>query len=269
MHRARVLAFGAARPLVLFLVTLAVMLPASRAILTWHVRGRAEWSAPDFGAGNVPEIRVRNGSPEDTERVQLAVAQLRLPELPPLDITVGIRADECTPCVASYDPATHEISLAPAMLADPPSLRSALAHEIGHLVDNRLLDAASRRRFSRMRGHPSSASWLAQDRPWHERPSEDFAEAFCALAQPVPYRPVATAYGRVDAVALERLLSERGFPLEPVRTPDSPVDALAREATYIGDALAYAWARITALGVAVALAAQGLLRAAHTLQHPG
>lgn len=60
-------------------------------------------------------------------------------------------------------------------------IRRTYLHEFGHHLDVSCSDAEVRAQFSEAMGHSSGTDWLSESRPWHMRPSEQFAEAVVAL----------------------------------------------------------------------------------------
>lgn len=60
-------------------------------------------------------------------------------------------------------------------------IRRTYLHEFGHHLDASCSDAEMRSRFAEAMGHSPGTDWLSESRPWHTRPSEQFAEAVVAV----------------------------------------------------------------------------------------
>lgn len=56
-------------------------------------------------------------------------------------------------------------------------IRRTYVHEFGHHLDANCSDAQLRSEFTSAMGHPDGTDWYSDGRPWHQRPSEQFAEA--------------------------------------------------------------------------------------------
>lgn len=60
-------------------------------------------------------------------------------------------------------------------------IRKTYVHEFGHHLDFNCLDRETREAFTKAMGHPAGTDWHSRDRPWEQRPAEQFAEAVVAV----------------------------------------------------------------------------------------
>ena len=256
--------FGAGRWLVVFGLSLMLVMPALRLATSYAMRGDLSPSplaTPDSAPG---EVTVIGGDAEDERRVRAALDDLSL-QFDPSAIQVRIVADlgPCDECAAAYLPEMREVLLPQdTVRAGGPTLRWALAHELGHYVDSRYLTDSLRARYMRLRGIPEDVSWLAVDLPWQRRPSEDFGEVFAVLVQPTVERPIGTTYGRLtDAEEVEALLSAADLQSPP--SPTSPwSEAVAGQARYLTETFRDPLRLMALQVIALSMAAAGALKAA-------
>lgn len=76
-------------------------------------------------------------------------------------------------------------------------LSHVLAHELGHMLDFEYLNTKMRSEFMMARGRDPRQDWEGTGLPWDERPEEDFAEVFAALAAPSSVGMIQTDGGRI------------------------------------------------------------------------
>jgi hypothetical protein len=227
-------AAGAARSLLVLVVLLAVGLPLARVAASWYVRGTLDLAPADVrvAAAETSELAVKGGTERETLAIRRAVGTLRY-RVDPRAISVVVIDNDpgCENCAGEYLPYLDIIRVQRDIAdADGVQLEWTMAHEIGHYVDQRYMTDAARTRFRSLRHIPPSLTWAAMDSPWQDRPDEDFAEVFAALAVPTAFTPPATAYGRVrDPAAYEELLRSVGVVFGRAPPPTGWGDVLARE----------------------------------------
>jgi hypothetical protein len=208
---------GLVRSLVVVVVMLTISVFALQAGLQWFVRGTFEpFPSGTPAEGRASEVKVLDATPQQAIAIRRAVSALRY-HISPNDVTFSVvDIVECPECRGEYVPALQQIQLQrQAVDAGGAALQYAVAHEAGHLADATRLTEVQRQEFKRLRGHPDGLSWSAPEAPWAERPVEDFAEVFGALATPAISVPMGTAYGQLrDAAAAEEFLRDAGIRLD-------------------------------------------------------
>lgn len=231
-------AMAAVRWLLVLALVVAIGLPLARIAVGWYVRGTVELVPPPASASSegMQALAVGNATPSEAEAVRSAVASLRY-RLDPRAVSVVLMdADPLDPAAqGEYVPYLGIIRLRRSLVdLDGPPLQWAVAHEIGHYVDERYMTDPARARFMRLRHIPSSLAWQATLVPWNERPDEDFAEVFAALSVPEAFTPPATVYGRVrDPSAVEALLASVGVTFGRPPPPMGWLDVVAREYAFL------------------------------------
>lgn len=209
-------ASGAARWLLLLVVVLVVGLPALRSAVQWYVRGTPD-PLPVAAPATVDPTRatILDASAQEAGAIRQVLAELRF-GIPPADVTFAVTDQpRCAQCEGDYSFAFDRIEIDRAVVdSSGPTLRLAVAHEIGHYVDAHFLGPPQRASFMALRGIPANLSWESPDLPWARRPIEDFAEVFATLAVPSAVFAPDTAYGPVrDPAAIVALLKSVGVDL--------------------------------------------------------
>lgn len=235
-------AFAALRWLLVLAVVVVLGLPLMRIAAEWYVRGSVEAAPPPTSASpaSMRALTVGNASPSEVAAVRSAAAGLRY-RIDPHSLSVMLMDGDALGLGAQgeYLPYLGVIRLQRTLVdVGGMPLSWALAHEIGHSVDERNMTDAARTRFRAMRHIPSSLTWQAPSSPWNQRPDEDFAEVFAALAVPEAITPPATAYGRVaNPAAFESLLRSVGVTFGRPPPPTSWRDVVARELAFLRSAV--------------------------------
>jgi len=238
---------AALRTFVLIVCSLALAIPILRIGADWWVRRTLDVLPPQVLATQPTVTAQITGTPEETVAIRNALAQLRLPRLPPLRIAV----DSQDANAGTFDVLNRDIVIDRSVVGDPVALQSTVAHEVGHVVDAVYLDAAERRNYERFR-HMPPLNWRSPGLRWNRRPDEDFAECFAAVSQPYVSANVATKYGNIDAAALERFLATTGVVLPPPTPPRNYVEAIERELAYDAEVLGHGVTRLAILGILAA-----------------
>lgn len=165
-------------------------------------------------------VAVLDATPAEAAAIRRAIASLQY-RLAPGSVTFRVVDQaECLQCGGDFVAGLDLIEIDRSVIdLSNPLLGHAVAHEIGHYVDARYLTDAQREQFMRLRHIPSSLSWQSADRPWQDRPNEDFAEVFAVLAMPNVQVAPETSYGRVqDPAPFRTLLRTAGVAFGTVPT---------------------------------------------------
>lgn len=261
-------AFGAGRWLVIFGLALMLGVPVLRLVSSYAMRGKLEPSplaAPESSAsGKIPVSGARAG---EAAAIHESLDGLAL-QFDHTGVRIRIVDDlaMCDDCAAAYLPEMREVLVPRGLVRlGGEQLRWALAHELGHHADSRFLNDRLRERYREIRGIPEELTWLSLDKPWRERPAEDFGEVFAVMVQPSVDRPLSSAYGRVrDPEAIEALYAEADLRTESA--PRSPwAEAVSEQKTFLIEAMRdrarLLGLQLLALGAAVVGAARAALAA--------
>jgi hypothetical protein len=178
---------------------------ASPTRAAWKVGGTSrEATVSSYDGGMVARrVIIRGATPREAAQIRDVISRIRYP-LDPATFSVQVltRQQAIDPNEDGwYSPPDHVVQIGRWALAtdDRQAIAGLVAHEIGHMVDDRYLTTADRQRIAQLRGHPPGVDWLAPESPWRNRPVEDFAEVFRVLTQPVSAAPVQTSYGPVTS----------------------------------------------------------------------
>ncbi len=225
----------------LALLTLGLLLGITllRLGVQWYASGTFDPlpSANAASAGTAP-VPVLDATPDEAKAIRSAVASMRY-KLPPRAVTFDVTDNPaCAECGGEYVPALDLIRIyRPMFRENPLVLRQAVAHEVGHYVDQHYFTAALRAEYKRMRGIPASRPWHDPNASWYQQPAEDFAEVFGVLNVSTVAIPPQTVYGPVrDPKSYERLLAKAGVRLAAQPTTPTWRSVLAEEARLLGDA---------------------------------
>ena len=215
---------GVLKAVVLLVACLVVGVVFMRAGLQWYASGTfmlLPSMAP--ASSGTAEVAIIGATPRQAAEIRSAVASLRY-RLPARAVTFSVTdKPRCVECGGDYIPAADLIQINRTGLDQGGFvLRQAVAHEIGHYVDQHYLTETQRRRFMQLRHIPPDMRWLSPTWPWEDRPAEDFAEVFAVLSVTTVARPPQTSYGPVrNPVALERFLTSAGVRFgRPSAQPD-------------------------------------------------
>ena len=181
----------------------AAVLPTYGILLLYSLAIDYSYAGRWAGADLVPFFRsggisVYNASPKETSHLISAFERISYP-LPERLSPVVVLADRLPPGVEGvFDTVTQRI-----YLRRHSDLGQTLAHEIGHLIENRLLTDEGRNQYEQLRGLPDWVEWggaYRQSGDWERKASEDFAEVFAQLFSPdaLFYDDVRTVFGQVD-----------------------------------------------------------------------
>jgi hypothetical protein len=207
---------GAMRWIVVTGLALVVLLPAGQMALHQYASGSGEAFPSTVSAtARLPAVDVTDATAAETGAILAALAQLRY-RVPPGAVSVRVSAAPCPNCTGEFQSAFDLVLVEKHTVdAGGMTLRSTLAHELGHYVDVTYLTDNDRRIFMKLRGIPADLDWRSRTLLWSQRPAEDFAEVFSALTVPDAAFPPDTPYGPVrDRAALERLLANAGVKLD-------------------------------------------------------
>lgn len=204
---------GALKALVLLVIGLIIGIVVIRAGLQWYASGSFSLFPSSVPASNrVADLAVLDATPAEAAKIRDVLATLRY-QLPPRAVTFSVAPSPlCAQCGGDYVPALDLIQIDRSLVDQGgPVLRHAIAHEVGHYVDEHYLRDSQRAQFMQLRHVPANVTWLSGNRPWQDRPSEDFAEVFAVLDSTTAESPPETSYGPLrDAAAFEQLLASAG-----------------------------------------------------------
>lgn len=249
-------AAAAARWLAVLLAAVAVAVPLMRIGANWYVRGSIDLTPPPpaASAGEMGLLAVRDASPHEAAAIREAVAGLRY-RIPPTAVSVMVVDDDPqrSGAEAEYLPYFGLIQVQRRVVGNGIArLQWTMAHEIGHYADHRYMTADARERFAALRGIPDDRDWQGTTLRWQDRPEEDFAEVFAALAVPSPLMPLGTSYGPIrNAPALLALLDSVGIAFGTPPPPRGWRDAIEREYQLVVDTLgdpAVLWPAVLLIG---------------------
>jgi hypothetical protein len=230
----------AAGYLVLAMIMSVLLVQAAQAAYRWYAVGTLSLLPPSAPSSRAADIKVAYASPAETAAIRDAVASMRY-RLLPNAVTFAITDQlPCSQCGGEYDAGLDLVQVARGLVIEGPSLRHAIAHEIGHYVDHHFLSDALRREYMQLRHIPDSQSWFFDnDQPWVVRPSEDFAEVFAAVSLWPNDAPPQTEYGPVrDPAPYEQLLAEAGVHLDRGLPTPGPLEWIPTEARLVVETLA-------------------------------
>jgi hypothetical protein len=184
------------------LLVMTIVLPAPQAVLAAVRSQGGEGVSSGKTLTRVQDVSITGATTVEEERIRRCVGAIRYP------LNAGVFTIEV------YDVATPEMADAAAYYEYPASVihlkRAAfenrsdgtlgrlVAHEIGHMVDLLYFTEQDRSAWSGLRSYPAELAWDDRAAAWERRPSEDFAETFAQLTQPLSLEPMATAYGPVE-----------------------------------------------------------------------
>lgn len=230
---------GAARVLALLVLgSLAVALVAQVAV-RWYASGTLSLLPSSPAASIAAPLPVIGGTPAETRAIHEAVAALRYqPPAHSLSIQL-VDQPGIAGSLSSYLPGLQLIQVKRSV-ADlgGPFLQRAIAHEMGHYVDQWYLTDADRAEFMRLRGIPLGTAWVSSASAWRILPSEDFAEVFAVLDVRNVDRPPGTAFGPVrDSAGLEAVLASAKVTLDMRPTAPDWRAFVAQEAALVRYAL--------------------------------
>jgi hypothetical protein len=199
----------AARRLLVLFVVFAVLFPLPAAALAWardnHVAGVSTGKV----LTPVDKITIENASPEEEARIRSTIGAIRYPFNPEV-FTVSVYDETDQPDLAEaaayYEYPASVVHIRRGSFERYPDavLGRLVAHELGHMVDMLYLDDSDRARVGAIRDYPKGLEWDSRSVDWAQRPSEDFAETFATLTQPLSLEPMATDYGPVTEEATLR-----------------------------------------------------------------
>lgn len=151
------------------------------------------------------------GSAEDSEAVRRALKSLTWSvNDSTLKIIVTSQRDMPENVDGTYAFAENTIRINQDVVRNsvPQGLSFVLAHELGHMYDERFLTETARSEFMAIRGANPQQDWQGANVRWAQRPQEDFAEVFAALAAPSSPVMVQTDGGRIkNRAALSALIA--------------------------------------------------------------
>lgn len=218
---------GAARRLLALTLIAFIILPAPQAVLAavrrQHVAGVSNGKA----MSDVSKLRVTGASDDEVARIRKAVGAIRYPlNTAVFRIDVYDESDaDMQDAAAYYEFPASIIHLRRESFSGRPDsmLARLLAHELGHMVDMLYLTDQDRADVGKIRAYRMDMPWDDRAVPWGKRPSEDFAETFAQLTQPLSLDPVATDYGPVVQeddlrTILSRHVTDRTETLQSIRT---------------------------------------------------
>lgn len=250
---------GAAWSLLLLAAALTVMVVILQAGLFWFESGSFELlptATPASGAE--VDVDIVGATPAEATAIREALASLRYRPAPGA-VTFAVTAEPCESCGGEFVSGLNLIRMQQTVVdGDSLLLRRAVAHEIGHYVDENLLTDAQRTEFRLQRRIPQEHSWSAMEEPWVDRPAEDFAEVFAIMNVAVATGPMNTAYGPVrDPAAFERLLESAGVRLDSPPLARDWRFVARQEVAFAAYLLTDRWMRLAALGIFGFYAAYG------------
>lgn len=257
---------GGLRALAILAVALTVGVVLMQVGLRWYASGELTlFPGASPPVNRAVPVAVLGATPAEAARIRGAVARLRY-ELPPHSITFQVIGRSiCPQCGGDFVPALDLVQIERSVVdAGGPELEHTVAHEVGHFVDQHYLNDAQHARYKQLRHIPARLTWLAPDKPWELRPSEDFGEVFAVLNLPLVDSPPGTAYGPVrDPAAYERLLASAGVRLGARSTEPDWTAALAQEFATARDEMSIPTVRYLVWLVIVTYLAFGIIPAMH------
>jgi hypothetical protein len=144
------------------------------------------------------DLTVVHANDAEEKAIRQAVAQLRY-QPPRAGLTFSVMKDPASSAQGEYVPGVNVIQIRETVVHNGGiMLQRALAHEIGHYVDQTHFNDDQRTEYLRWRGIPTNTDWLSWNRPWQNRPVEDFAEVFSVMDCPEPMVGPETRYGPVE-----------------------------------------------------------------------
>jgi hypothetical protein len=255
---------GAAKRLLVIAIIALMLFPAPQAVLAVvraeHVAGVSSGKQ----LTDVRKLRIEGATLSEDARIRKCVAAIRYPfntslfRVEVYDVSEPGMED----AAAYYEFPASILHIKRASFDGRPdaTLGRLVAHELGHMVDMLYLTDRDRADIAAARGYPANIPWDDRNVAWGQRPSEDFAETFAQLTQPLSLDPVATSYGPVVdearlRVVLTRHVKDRTETLQSIQTErllneltsqshlatDSPLGAFVLQVIVIFYALAGAW----------------------------
>jgi hypothetical protein len=255
---------GAARWLAVFGVVLVIGLVITQSLLLWRETGVFELLPGQASGPNRPDDVVALAATDrQADAIRAEVSGLAY-QLPPGALTFGVTPEPCPTCGGEYIAGLGLIRLQQDLVnQNGPILQHAIAHEVGHYVDDTYLNDDLRARFRQLRGIPSGLSWLSPNKPWADRPAEDFGEVFAMLNMTTADGPIQTSYGPIrNRAALVGVLDSAGVSLERPPSPPRWELVIAREVSFARYMTSDWRMRLALLGLAVFYAAYGGIPAA-------
>jgi hypothetical protein len=218
---------GAARRLLAVALIALILFPAPQAVLAMvrarHVQGVSSGKV----LTDVANLRIDGASAVEDSSIRTCVAAIRYPfNTSVFRIEVYDTPEAGMEDAAAYYefPASIVHVKRDAFAGRPDgTLARLLAHELGHMVDMLYFTDKDRADIGKNRGYDMSRPWDDRDVAWAKRPSEDFAETFAQLTQPLSLEPVATDFGPVVGEAqlrgvLTRHVKDRAETLQSIQT---------------------------------------------------
>jgi hypothetical protein len=226
---------GALQSLLVLALVAVLGVPLARAGLTWYARGSLEPVPLATRDGELP-VRVIGANAAEARAVREAAGRLRYrPDPRAITFVVVEQVSSQPDNTGEYMPLLDVVRLERSVVREGGErLEWTVGHEVGHYADQRFLTNADRTAFRRLRGIPDNVSWTANDRPWEDRPIEDFAECFAEIAVPSPIRPPSTLWGPLrQPQRFERLLAQAGIRLDRELPPSGLLETARREAFFV------------------------------------
>ena len=206
---------GAARNLLAALVVFALVVPAPK-LAAGLIGGNAvATSVTNRSLASTRRLSITGATPAEEQRIRYVIGAIRYPlntSLFTVDVYDRADSSDMAGAAAYYEFPASVIHIKRDAIdgQSDSELGHVVAHEIGHMVDMLYLTEADRTRIRDLRGYPTSITWDDRSVAWDRRPSEDFAEVFAQLTQPLSMTPVGTSYGEVDHEAqLRSVLAAR------------------------------------------------------------
>jgi hypothetical protein len=266
VRRARAVAAGAGtalKRLLLVALLVAVGLPLARCMASVYVRGTPAASFGSDSPASYGRLPVRDASPAEAEAVRSAFAGLRY-RFDAAAFDVGVVEASETASVrqgAEYLGGGMIRLRRDIVQLGGPALSWALAHEVGHYVDETYMRDDAREAFMRMRGIPEYLSWDGIGVEWERRPAEDFADTFAARSQDPPSDTATTYYGRISQPReVEDMLTALGLRLGVPPEQQTPAEAAPRDAELYLDFLSQPFVAVPLLAGALVYVVVGAFR---------
>lgn len=184
--------------------------------------------------GKQADVSVIHADDQQAAKIRRAVAHLRY-QPPRAGLTFSVMDGPSPGMQGEYLPGVNVIQIR-ATVVDGGGilLERALAHEIGHFVDQTRFNDAQRAEYMRWRHIPPNMTWLSWNQSWQDRPVEDFAEVFACLDAPSPLVPPTTRYGQIqDSTQFVQQLNSVGVKFDHQVQPYDWQAGARQEASFV------------------------------------
>jgi hypothetical protein len=218
---------GAARRLLAIALIALILFPAPQAVLAMVRSNHVAGVSTGKQLTDAANLRIDGATAAEDASIRKCVAAIRYPfNTSVFRIEVYDTAEAGMEDAAAYYefPASIVHIKRDAFDGRPDgTLGRLLAHELGHMVDMLYFTDKDRADIAKNRGYNMALPWDDRNVAWGKRPSEDFAETFAQLTQPLSLEPIATDFGPVTGEAqlravLARHIKDRAETLQSIQT---------------------------------------------------